>query len=158
MIEGQAENIATAHRGTDIISAPVSAFAAPDEVPHGQSWRRIVNSLRPLLRNRKALVGDLILIVFIAVAIFAPVISPGDPNDLVARRHQPPTIELHSKTVLGVPLPSGITMGEHWFGTSGAGQDVFDQTVWGTRQSLSVGIAVGLLTTAMAVFFGMTAG
>ena len=63
------------------------------------------------------------LIFFFAVAILAPVISPGDANDIVARRHLAPS-------------------SEHWFGTTGAGQDVFDQTVWGARQTLLVGIAV----------------
>ncbi|MDQ2683298.1 MAG: ABC transporter permease [Chloroflexota bacterium] len=158
MIEGQVDNLAPTHRGNDVISAPVSAFAVPEETPQGRSWRGAINALRAVFRNRKAVIGALILLAFGLVAIFAPVISPGDPNDLVARRHQPPSIDIRTTTVLGVPLPTGISMGEHWFGTSGAGQDVFDQTVWGTRQSLSVGIAVGLLTTALAVLFGMTAG
>jgi peptide/nickel transport system permease protein len=91
------------------------------------------------MRNRKAVAGLVILIGFAAMAIFAPVIAPGDPNELVARRNLAPSMD-------------------HWFGTTGSGQDVFDQTVWGARQSLGVGVAVGVLTTALSVLFGMTAG
>src|SRR5688572_11109971 len=95
--------------------------------------------LQPFLRNRKAVFGALILIGFIAVAWLAPVISPGDPNDIVARRHEAPSTA-------------------HWFGTTGAGQDVFDQTVWGARQTLFVGVAVGILTTLIGIVVGLTAG
>jgi peptide/nickel transport system permease protein len=98
-----------------------------------------IEGLQPFLRNRKAVFGALILIGFFAVAWLAPVISPGDPNDIIARRHEAPS-------------------SEHWFGTSGAGQDVFDQTVWGARQTLWVGISVGVLTTLIGIVMGLTAG
>ena len=98
-----------------------------------------LDRLRPVLRNRKAVVGAAILLGFALVAILAPVIAPGDPRDIVARRHEAPSAE-------------------HWFGTTGAGQDVFAQTVWGARLTLAVGLAVGLLTTAVGVLIGMTAG
>lgn len=106
------------------------------EEPEGGKRRSV---LAPILRNRKALFGAFILVGFIAVAFLAPWISPGDPNDLIAKRHLPPS-------------------SEYWFGTTGAGQDVFDQTVWGARRSLGVGIAVGFFTTAIAAIMGMTAG
>ena len=62
-------------------------------------------------RRRSALI---LLALFALVAILAPVIAPGDPTDFVARPHLAPS-------------------GEHCFGTTGSGQDVFDQTVWGAR-------------------------
>jgi peptide/nickel transport system permease protein len=101
--------------------------------------RRGRATLTAIMRNRKAVVGAIILLGFVAMAVFAPMIAPGDPNELVARRNLAPSAE-------------------HWFGTTGSGQDVFAQTVWGTRQSLGVGVAVGLLTTALSVLVGMTAG
>lgn len=105
----------------------------------GQPARRGSATMRAVMRNRKALVGVIILIGFACMAIFAPVIAPGDPNDLIARRNQPPSRE-------------------YWFGTNGSGQDVFAQTVWGARQSLGVGVAVGVFTTVLAALIGMTAG
>ncbi len=117
----------------------VGVFAVPETATPIGPMRRFLDALSPLLSNRKAVAGVVILLIFTAVAIFAPVISPGDPNDLVARRHLAPS-------------------SEHWFGTTGAGQDVFDQTIWGTRTSLSVGVAVGLFTTIIAALIGMSAG
>lgn len=104
-----------------------------------QRWTGASGRLQPFLRNRKAVAGALILFVFAAVALLAPVISPGDPTDFVGSRHEAPSTA-------------------HWFGTTGSGQDVFDQTVWGARQTLWIGVAVGLLTTALSALVGMVAG
>src|SRR4028118_346809 len=38
-----------------------------------------------LLRNRKAALGGGIVLFFILIAIFAPVVAPGDPTEVVAR-------------------------------------------------------------------------
>jgi peptide/nickel transport system permease protein len=115
-------------------TAPVATEAAAIG-PHSG----LLEGLSPFLKNRKAVLGALMLLAFAAVALLAPVISPGDPNDIVASRHLAPS-------------------SEHIFGTSGSGQDVFDQTVWGARRSMGVGFMVGLLTTLMAALIGMTAG
>ena len=95
--------------------------------------------LRRVLQNRKAVAGGAILLFFALVALLAPVIAPGDPTDFVGRPHRPPSAE-------------------HWFGTTGQGQDVFAQTVWGTRISLGIGLVAGLLATLVGVVVGMTAG
>lgn len=92
-----------------------------------------------LLRNRKAALGGSIVLFFILVAVFAPVIAPGDPTDFVDRPHLPPSRE-------------------YWFGTEGQGKDVFAQTVWGSRVSLTIGFATGIVTTIVGVIMGMTAG
>jgi peptide/nickel transport system permease protein len=94
---------------------------------------------RDLTRNRKAVLGFSIILVFVLVAIFAPVIAPGDPTAFVDRPHQEPSTA-------------------HIFGTEGQGKDVFTQTVWGARISLTVGFATGLLTTLVGMLIGMTAG
>jgi peptide/nickel transport system permease protein len=95
--------------------------------------------LRPLGHNRKAVAGATILLAFAAIALLAPVIAQYDPREIVARRHLAPS-------------------SEHWFGTTGAGQDVFSQTVWGARPTLAIALAVGVLTTALGALMGMTAG
>lgn len=92
-----------------------------------------------LLSNRMAVVGLAILLVFLLAALLAPVIAPGDPNDFVDRPNRPPSRE-------------------HIFGTTGQGQDVFAQTIWGSRISLGVGFAVGFLITVFGAIVGMTAG
>ncbi|MGA7729702.1 MAG: ABC transporter permease [Chloroflexia bacterium] len=110
--------------------------AVPTVLPTGR--QRLV-WIRTLLHNRKALFGLIIVVFFVLIAIFAPLVAPGDPSKFVARPHLAPSAE-------------------HWFGTEGHGKDVFTQTVWGARISLFVGFATGLLTTLVGMVVGMTAG
>lgn len=98
-----------------------------------------VSLLRLLLGNRMFLFGGGTVLFFILVALFAPVIAPGDPNAFVGAPNQPPSAEF-------------------WFGTNHLGKDVFSQTVWGARNSLLVGFGTALLATFIALLAGMTAG
>jgi peptide/nickel transport system permease protein len=122
------------------VAEPVATGIAPIVAPRRWGGRFAVpTGLRTILRSRKAMAGIAILLFFIAVSVFAPQIAPGDPTDFVARPHRAPT-------------------SEHILGTTGSGQDVFDQTVWGGRLPLQVGAYVGALTTAIGLLVGMTAG
>lgn len=112
------------------------AVAVPTAAP---ARRQRMGWLRNLLRNPKARVGVGIVIFFALVAIFAPVIAPGDPTEFVDRPHLPPSRQ-------------------YIFGTEGQGKDVFRQTVWGARTSLTIGITTGLVTTLVGMVIGMTAG
>lgn len=95
--------------------------------------------LGAIARNRKAAAGVVILLLFALIAIFAPLIAPGDPTDFVDRPHLPPSAE-------------------HLLGTTGQGQDVFTQTVWGSRPTLAIGVLVGVLTTLLGIVIGLSAG
>ena len=44
-------------------------------------------------------------------------------------------------------LPNRPPTAEHWLGTTGQGQDVFSQMVYGSRISLLIGFSVGILST-----------
>jgi oligopeptide/dipeptide ABC transporter ATP-binding protein len=94
--------------------------------------------LRAVARNRKALVGALILLFFLVLAIFPGQLAPDDPQ---AEIFQPG---------LGASW-------HHWFGTTAYGQDVLSQLIWGTRQSVVIAFAVGGLATAIAVLVGVSA-
>src|SRR5436309_11509593 len=93
---------------------------------------------RAISRNKKALVGVLLLLVFVVLAIFPGQIAPDDPT---AQIYQP---------ALG---PSW----HHLLGTTGRGEDVFSQLVWGTRLSLVIALAVGALATVLSVLLGVSA-
>ncbi|MHB1683687.1 MAG: ABC transporter permease [Bacilli bacterium] len=95
--------------------------------------------LRRLLKNRKARVGLVIMSVFVFIAVFAPWIARYNPQDTNFGLLEAPNAK-------------------HWFGTTGLGQDVFSQFVWGTRASLSVGVSASVLSTILAVLFGMFPG
>jgi peptide/nickel transport system permease protein len=94
--------------------------------------------LSAIASNRKAAVGVLILAVFTAMAIFAPMIAPYDP---------------HANAF----LPSAPPSHDHWLGTTSYGQDVYSQVVWGARQTLLIGSIAGLAATILSVLIGVTA-
>lgn len=95
--------------------------------------------IAPLFHSKKAILGMVILLIFVALALLAPVISPGDPKAMVGQRHMHPSREF--------PL-----------GTTGLGRDVWAQTIWGARFTLEIGFLVGIATTIVGCAVGMTAG
>ena len=101
----------------------------------GQAGRRVWRAVR---RNRKAATGGVLLLLFCLIALFPGVLAKDSP-----------TAEIYPKN-LG---PSAA----HLFGTTGLGQDMFAQAVWGTRQVLIIAIGAGLLATAIAAVVGVTA-
>lgn len=94
--------------------------------------------IRSLRDSRKAMIGAGILLLFAVVALLGPWLAPD------------------ATAPVGVPLepPSA----HHWFGTTGQGQDVFAQTIAGTRTSLFLGLGVGLLVVAVGALVGTAAG
>ena len=97
----------------------------------GRVWRAV-------RRNRKAATGGVLLLLFCLIALFPGVLAKDSP-----------TAEIYPKN-LG---PSAA----HLFGTTGLGQDMFAQAVWGTRQVLIIAFGAGLLATAIAAVVGVTA-
>lgn len=115
-----------------------------------QSAGRLSETVRGVLRQRSAVVGLAILVVFLLVAIFAGVLSPYDPQqDFIgepgAKPRAAPCIHL-----LGCPTDQR----EHWFGLDGNGRDLYTRVVHGTRISL----VIGFLTVGVAVLIGATMG
>jgi peptide/nickel transport system permease protein len=99
-----------------------------------------IPALRSLTRNRPALLGSVLLVVFFLCAVFAPWLAPRDPAKLdLAARLQPPSAA-------------------HWFGTDELGRDVFSRTLYGGRVSLTVAVTVVALSLAVGAALGMAAG
>ncbi|MBL8599853.1 MAG: ABC transporter permease [Devosia sp.] len=96
-------------------------------------------TLKVFLRNRKALTGLIIVLVYVAVAVFGPLLLNVDPMDRVGRPHQPPS-------------PDEL------LGTTRMGRDVFAQVIYGTRTSLAVGFFAGTIIVLIGTFLGIAAG
>lgn len=92
-----------------------------------------------LPRSGAMRLGLAILGFFVLVAIFGPILVPGNPNQ---------------QTPFGNLQPSS----QHWLGTTTIGQDIFRQLVQGTRLSVLIGFTCGLLTTLVAIIIGVTGG
>ncbi|MEN2465316.1 ABC transporter permease [Ornithinibacillus sp. FSL M8-0202] len=97
------------------------------------AWRR-------LKKNYLAMAGLVFLILLILMAIFGPIISPYDANtQVLSKQYQPPSLE-------------------HWFGTDGAGRDVFTRTWHGARISLFVGFMAALIDVTIGIIWGGISG
>ena len=90
-----------------------------------------------LTGNPKIAIGVGVVIFFVLVAIAAPLLTPYNPNATI---------------VVGSLPPSSA----HIFGTTGLGQDVFAQIVYGARVSLLIGFVAAIGSTLLQVFFGLT--
>lgn len=92
-----------------------------------------------LLENRKASVGAVLILLFVLMGLFGPLLVSVDPSAFVGPPHQPPS-------------------SEYFLGTTGQGQDVLAQTIAGARTSLAVGFLTGFAVMAIGALVGMTAG
>jgi peptide/nickel transport system permease protein len=116
------------------VAADLSSRAAP----------RRRRRLRAFLRNPTFVAGMAILAFFVLVAIFAGVLFPGDPQDMVAQ-----------------PLLWPGDDPQFPLGTDTLGRDVLAQLAYGTRASLlvgvasaAIGLAIGMVIGALGGFFG----
>jgi peptide/nickel transport system permease protein len=107
--------------------------------------RQFPDWMRSFARNRKALLGGSIMLFFILVFTFAYQIAPVDSRRGANARVRGAT-------------PHEAPSSEFWFGTSRTGQDVFKQTVHGTRVSMLVGFGGGSAIIALCILIGVTAG
>jgi peptide/nickel transport system permease protein len=97
-------------------------------------------AFRRFRRHRLAVVGVMVLAIFVLLAVFAPLIARVGPNavDLLGR-NQGPTAK-------------------HWFGTDRTGRDTFARTIYAGRVSLLIGFAAAAISIVIGAFFGALAG
>lgn len=95
---------------------------------------------RKLLRHRSATIGASIILFFIIIAIFAPLIATHDPR--------------HANIAERLKGWSGT----YYLGTDGVGRDIFSRVVYGTRISLKVGLISMSFSIGFGVLFGAIAG
>jgi peptide/nickel transport system permease protein len=95
---------------------------------------------RRFLRQRLAVGGLLAVLLLFALAYLTPYISPWQYN------------ELDTSAFLSAPA------GNHWFGTTQNGFDMFALTMRGMQKSLIIGLLGALMATALAAVVGAFAG
>ena len=115
--------------------AATTATIQPARPLGSQAGRRIWQAVR---KNRKATAGAVLLLFFCFLGLFPGLIAHDDPTAEIYGRSLPPS-------------------SAHLFGTTAYGQDIFAQTVWGTRQVLIISLGAGLAATAIAAIIGVTA-
>lgn len=117
-----------------------AALAAPAVSARDELETPAQRALRRLFARKGAMAGLFVIVAFIALAVFAPLIVPYDP---VAT----------SWSLVRKP-PSAL----HWFGTDDLGRDILARVIFGARASLVAGaISVGI-ALSIGVPFGLLAG
>ncbi len=95
-------------------------------------WRRF-------RRHKLAMISLTVLTIIILTALFAPIIAPYDPDQLVGTF-------------------SGKPNSKNWLGTDQIGRDVFSRLLYATRISLLVGVLATLISTVIGVILGLVSG
>jgi peptide/nickel transport system permease protein len=118
-------------------AADVRTAALPAVRPASPTWLQLKDALR---RHPTAIFGAAVLLAMIGIALAAPWLGTVDPQAMspVKRLRDP--------------------WGEYWFGTDMLGRDVYSRVIYGTRISLTVGVAVALLSTLVGLAIGLVAG
>ena len=90
--------------------------------------------------NRLTYIGIAIAVLFIAAAIFAPLIAT------------------HDVTAQNLAMRYAAPSAAHWFGTDALGRDVYSRVIYGARISLQVGIIVVAVSAFIGIFIGAISG
>ena len=91
-------------------------------------------------RNPRMIVGGAMVLTWLLIALFAPMVAPFDPIKV---------------NVADSLLPPGPT---HLLGTDDLGRDVLSRVIWGSRISLSVGLISVGIGFLVGVSVGLAAG
>jgi peptide/nickel transport system permease protein len=118
-----------------LTSSTFSSIPASDD-----RRERLRTALRLLWRNPMVLVGLVILVVWVLVALLAPLIAPSNP--------------LHQNVADRLQAPSRV----HWFGTDELGRDILTRVMYGGRITMPAGILVIVIGCTIGMVVGAVAG
>jgi peptide/nickel transport system permease protein len=124
----------TKNKGVGPVTVEVGFSESMPRVSEFQRFRRVFFG-RPVV-----IFGFVVIFLLVLAAIFAPLISPYDPNlpNLKENLQQPSL--------------------KHWLGTDNLGRDVVSRLIFGTRVSLMVGFVSVGVATVVGVNLGLLAG
>ncbi|MEI7643073.1 MAG: ABC transporter permease [Chloroflexales bacterium] len=115
-------------------------------------WRR---AWHQFLRQRSAIIGMVMIGLLASTAIFAPLIAPSDPIDVLLNKEEGikkrsgPCIHL-----LGCPAAQP----QHIMGVDGNFRDLFSRIVYGARLSLLIGFVTVAISLSIGTLLGAFAG
>ena len=121
----------------------LAELASEPSDERGESLTR--EALRRLRRNPVAIVGAVVVLLFVVLAIIGPLIAPYPPTATVGLDQIRPGV---------IPGPSS----DYLFGLDHQGRDELSRMLIGARQTLLVGIVATLLGFSAGVLIGGLAG
>jgi peptide/nickel transport system permease protein len=96
---------------------------------------------KALTRSKSGLVGTFVVIGFLAMAVFAPVLAPADPT------------AQNLRTALRPPGQDGYLLG-----SDELGRDTLSRIIYGSRISLAIGVAAVTFGIVLGIPLGIAAG
>lgn len=103
-------------------------------------WYRRNPIVRTLISDPWTVLGAAIVLIFLAMAVFAPWLAPEDPTrGSIVRRLQPPSTD-------------------HWLGTDGLGRDLLSRLLYGARLSALIGVLAIVVSGGIGTILGALAG
>ena len=115
----------------------MSATLSPPSTAAPSRWRA---ALRVLLTDRVMLLSLALLLLLIAVSVFAPLLASHDPAALTPR-----------KRLQGMSA-------DYWLGTDSLGRDLFARILYGGRLSILLALLVAASSVALGLVLGIVAG
>ncbi|MEL6148183.1 MAG: ABC transporter permease [Chloroflexota bacterium] len=104
----------------------------------------IQTNVEVFLQDWMAMAGLIIIVFFVLVAIFAPVIAPFGPLEVIQED--------------GFWLSNEPPSTTHYLGTTNLGRDIFSQLVYGSRTALLVGFSAAIAVAVIGTSVGLVAG
>ena len=128
------------------MTAGQATTAEPSRSEYIGAQSILAGNIQEFLANRLATFASAVVLGFVLMAVFAPWLAPHDPNTAdLFRRLQPPAWQ----------------EGGDWafvLGCDALGRDVLSRLIYGSRISITIGLAVILLATTVGTLAGLAAG
>ncbi len=113
-------------------------------VSYGATIWRLIKSFGLLRESWVGMIGAFLVLFWVFVAIFAPLIAPFDPNAAIQPFATP-----------GVVSASGKTF---WMGTDHMGRDILSRIIWGSQTVLFYAPIATVCAYAVGISMGLMAG
>jgi peptide/nickel transport system permease protein len=113
-------------------------------------WR---DAVRSTFRTRSAQVGAVLLLFLVVLAVFAPLIAPYGPNEVLLNTG----VKVREKPCIHL-FGCDESKPQHIMGIDGNGRDEFSRIVYGARVSLLAGVAAVSFALVIGTLLGLLAG
>jgi oligopeptide transport system permease protein len=133
------------------VALRAQAVAATLDVK-GPSRSLMMDAWYRLIRNKGAVAGMVVIVLFFLVGAFAHVLAPRNPLEMNSGKDYLPPVFVAKSAANKVPDSTFV------LGTDTLGRDTFSRVIYGARVSMIVGLVPTLIILVVGVTVGLAAG